>query len=89
MENKPPLSQARLADGTDEEKKERLSDTSGEPEHRESLNPVTGKPVADLPGDKIELTEEDCYDELGFSFSEWKKWFVILLLGFSRKLFTL
>lgn len=24
--------------------------------------------------DKIELTEDMCYDELGFSFPEWKKW---------------
>jgi hypothetical protein len=24
--------------------------------------------------DKIELTEDMCYDELGFSFPNWKKW---------------
>jgi hypothetical protein len=24
--------------------------------------------------DKIELTEEMCYDELGYSFPEWRKW---------------
>jgi hypothetical protein len=35
----------------------------------------------ELPGiekagtyDKIELTEDMCYDELGYSFSEWRKW---------------
>ncbi len=24
--------------------------------------------------DKVELTEDMCYDELGFSFPSWKKW---------------
>ena len=24
--------------------------------------------------DKIELTEDMCYDELGYAFPEWKKW---------------
>jgi hypothetical protein len=24
--------------------------------------------------DKIELTEDMCYDELGYSYPEWKKW---------------
>jgi hypothetical protein len=27
--------------------------------------------------DKIELTEEMCYDELGYSFPAWKKWYVL------------
>ena len=26
--------------------------------------------------DRYEITEEDCYDELGFSFPTWKKWYV-------------
>lgn len=43
--------------------------------------------VADLPNvekagtyDKIELTEDMCYDELGYSFPEWKKWYAIFQL---------
>jgi hypothetical protein len=39
------------------------------------------KDAEDLPNvekagtyDKIELTEDMCYDELGYSFPEWKKW---------------
>jgi hypothetical protein len=27
--------------------------------------------------DRYELTEEDCYDELGFSFPTWKKWTIL------------
>lgn len=26
---------------------------------------------------KIELTEEECYDKLGFSFPRWKKWGIL------------
>ena len=29
---------------------------------------------------KIELTEEDCYDELGFSFPKWKKWTILSII---------
>jgi hypothetical protein len=39
----------------------------------------------ELPGvekagtyDKIELTEDMCYDELGYAFPEWRKWCVLL-----------
>lgn len=30
--------------------------------------------------DKIELTEEDCYDELGYSFPKWKKWMILSIV---------
>ncbi len=35
-----------------------------------------GMPEAEKTGtyDKIELTEDECYDELGYSFPGWKKW---------------
>ena len=29
---------------------------------------------------KIEITEEDCYDELGFSFPTWKKWTILTVI---------
>ncbi|MCJ1421188.1 hypothetical protein MMC32_007550 [Xylographa parallela] len=32
-----------------------------------------------VPG-KIELTEEDCYDELGFSFPTWRKWMILTII---------
>ncbi|KAF2092562.1 MFS general substrate transporter, partial [Rhizodiscina lignyota] len=36
----------------------------------------------DRPGtyDKIEITEEDCYDELGYSFPSWKKWTILTII---------
>lgn len=30
--------------------------------------------------DKYEITEEDCYDELGFSWPTWKKWYVLTVI---------
>lgn len=30
--------------------------------------------------DKIEITEEDCMDELGFSFPSWKKWYILTVI---------
>ena len=36
----------------------------------------------DKPGthDKIEITEEDCYDELGYGFPSWKKWTILTII---------
>jgi MFS family permease len=30
--------------------------------------------------DKVEITEDDCYDELGFSFPSWKKWMILSVI---------
>ncbi|OLN81721.1 putative transporter C794.04c-like protein 3 [Colletotrichum chlorophyti] len=30
--------------------------------------------------DKYEITEDDCYDELGFSFPKWKKWYILTVI---------
>jgi MFS family permease len=30
--------------------------------------------------DKVEITEEDCYDELGYSFPTWKKWWILSVI---------
>src|SRR5882757_7238718 len=30
--------------------------------------------------DKIEITEEDCQSELGFSYPEWKKWTILTVI---------
>ena len=46
------------------EEKAERKDTSPEPENF----------------DKIEITEEDCYSELGYSFPTWKKWTVLTVI---------
>lgn len=30
--------------------------------------------------DRIELTEDDCYEELGFCFPTWKKWTILTII---------
>ncbi len=50
-------------------------------------NPANGSPDA-YPDkslqaehdDRIEITEEDCYDELGFGFPSWKKWTILSII---------
>lgn len=48
----------------------------------EAANEKTNGADLDRPGtyDKIEITEEDCYDELGYSFPEWKKWTILSVI---------
>lgn len=29
---------------------------------------------------RVEITEDDCYDELGFSFPSWKKWTILSVI---------
>ncbi|KAL2846644.1 major facilitator superfamily domain-containing protein [Aspergillus pseudoustus] len=33
-----------------------------------------------LPDGRRELTEDDCYDKLGYSFSTWKKWTILTVI---------
>lgn len=33
-----------------------------------------------MDGDKYELTEEDCYSDLGYSFPTWKKWTILSIV---------
>ena len=37
-------------------------------------------PNEKLAGEKEEITEADCYDELGFSFPTWKKWTILSII---------
>jgi MFS family permease len=30
--------------------------------------------------DKYEITEDDCYEELGFNFGWWKKWYIVTII---------
>ncbi|MBE7180514.1 MAG: MFS transporter, partial [Terriglobus roseus] len=53
----------------------------------ESLSPLATKEEAgdddlDRPGtfDKIEITEEDCWDELGYAFPSWRKWMILSVI---------
>ncbi|KAL4741558.1 major facilitator superfamily domain-containing protein [Aspergillus similis] len=46
-------------------------------------DPTAGTTLHQLenkPGEKIELTEDDCYDQLGYAWPSWKKWTVISVI---------
>jgi hypothetical protein len=63
------------------EKKDSTSDL----EHHHAENPAAGATTeADRQRfekygtyERYEITEEDCYEELGFSFPKWKKWMIL------------
>ena len=37
--------------------------------------------------EKIEITEEDCADELGFAYPTWKKWMILSIIFLGRSLY--
>ncbi|KAL2872764.1 putative MFS multidrug transporter [Aspergillus lucknowensis] len=46
-------------------------------------DPVAGTTLHQLenkPSEKIELTEDDCYDQLGYAFPSWRKWMIISVI---------
>jgi MFS family permease len=45
-------------------------------------DPQWNENALEKPGtyDKVEITEDDCYDELGFSFPSWKKWMILTVI---------
>jgi len=65
-----------------------LTPPSGSPRHAHwSTNNHAGNPELDHleksapdAADKVELTEEDCYDQLGYSFPSWKKWTILTVI---------
>lgn len=53
--------------------------------HDQTIEPPATKEkttdsASDSSDEKVELTEEDCYDELGFSFPSWKKWTILTVI---------
>lgn len=56
---------------------DRDSSSSGDGARRRTTN---GEKRQDEEPEKIELTEEDCYDELGFGFSQTKKWSILTVI---------
>lgn len=52
------------------------------PQEYENISPGNEKAAApnNNGDDRIELTEDDCYEELGFCFPTWKKWTILTLI---------
>lgn len=49
-------------------------------ENTASRNNEKDAPYNPDTDEKIELTEADCYEELGFCFPTWKKWTILTLI---------
>ena len=73
----------------EEVEKHEPSDVSSHNEARENVDDSSQEAVDHANGreldsygtyDKIEITEDDCYDELGFSFPTWKKWTILTII---------
>ncbi|KAL8830240.1 MAG: hypothetical protein Q9170_005823 [Blastenia crenularia] len=47
---------------------------------RENGSAPFGEKGSFSPDERIEITEEDCYDELGFCFPTWKKWSILSVI---------
>ncbi|KAK5081259.1 hypothetical protein LTR05_008053 [Lithohypha guttulata] len=68
-----------FAPGADSEKRRTSSssrtETGGENVDRHEQ--IKAERLSSMGGEKVELTEADCYDELGYSFPTWKKWTIL------------
>ena len=70
--------------------KEKQQDASSDDTKIEDTNRGQPSPPPGLPDEKsggglrpdgkYEITEEECYDQLGFSFPEWKKWTILSVI---------
>lgn len=86
MEEPRPVRHARIAGVDSDSNKEKGTSETSSQNGLDALraaqsNAQVGEkpPQIDLEGnEKIEIQEEDCYDQLGFSFPTWKKWTILV-----------
>lgn len=73
-------SETRDSTTKDEEKEDASSGT--EAGNNNSIDHVGGQMNKELGenDENIEITEEDCYDELGYGFPSWKKWTILTII---------
>lgn len=84
QEVQPRIHNPETMSAASPEKKDSTSDL----EHQHAENPTThASNDADRAHyekygtyDRYEITEEDCYEELGFSFPNWKKWMILSII---------
>ncbi|KAL8680122.1 MAG: hypothetical protein Q9224_002526 [Gallowayella concinna] len=71
-----PINDNKLAQNTPGE----ISDTSSNTKADDINAAAFGEKGSFSPDERIEMTEEDCYDELGFCFPTWKKWTILSII---------
>ena len=78
-----PRSPNELSDGSSTTRAEGVEATNvevAEPPAFRHPNFTEKSETFDDDYDKVEITEDDCYDELGFSFPSWKKWTILTVI---------
>ena len=79
-----------MADPPRQEEAEKI-ESYGDADEESSKGETSGKEENPFAGhdekkkalgndDKYEITEDDCYDELGYSFPSWKKWYILTII---------
>lgn len=78
LDSVPPETRESMT--KDEEKEDASSDADAN--QNNSIDNIGGKLNKELgeDDDRIEITEEDCYDELGYGFPSWKKWLCLTVI---------
>ena len=74
----------KVEDSLDAEGSSSKAETSDETGPSRGVNETDGAAGEKLEElgtyDKYEITEGDCYDELGYSFPSWKKWYILTII---------
>jgi len=78
LDSVPP--EHRDSAAKDDEREDAYSGT--DVDHVDSFDHVGGRMNNELEvnDEKIEITEEDCYEELGYAFPSWKKWMILTVI---------
>ncbi|KAK3669210.1 hypothetical protein LTR78_010907 [Recurvomyces mirabilis] len=75
------LANTKLEENDDDLKSEKTHDNEPSPNEMSEKNEKNGGNLEKLGTyDKYEITEEDCYEELGYSFPAWKKWYILTII---------
>ncbi|KAK4553258.1 hypothetical protein LTR86_009558 [Recurvomyces mirabilis] len=75
------LANTKLEENDDDLRSEKTHDNEPSPTEMNEKNEKNGGNLEKLGTyDKYEITEEDCYDELGYSFPAWKKWYILTII---------
>ncbi|KAL4870151.1 hypothetical protein BDV12DRAFT_195752 [Aspergillus spectabilis] len=76
----PEASSSSQDDAIIQADKEKAGADPDKPHHPHFLSNGTLHQMEDKTDEKIELTEDDCYDQLGYAFPSWRKWMIISVI---------
>lgn len=68
------------SESPDRDMDQQISKASGDPNIASGAKKKSNIPDDVDEEDIIELTEEECFDELGYSFPSWKKWMILTVI---------